>query len=136
MNDKRSGRIDISELNTPPEKHEYETAKFFANRGFDVFFIKPSNIKGCNSPDFKMNGKVWETKCPIGKSERTYNDSFRKALKQSRHIIFDLRRLRRRDEDKCLNLLWKKKVSSELKTLLIITRDGRLLTIKGCFDII
>ena len=68
----RRGKIDISKLNVPPEKHEYETARYFADRGFDVIFIRSSNIKGMNSP----------------------------------------------------------------KTLLVITRDGRLLTIKGSFDII
>ena len=34
-----SGIIDISQLNTPPEKHELATAKFFAERGKDIIFI-------------------------------------------------------------------------------------------------
>ena len=34
-----SGIIDISQLNTPPEKHELETAKYFSKLGKDVVFI-------------------------------------------------------------------------------------------------
>lgn len=48
----RMGYIDISALNSLPEKHEYETAKFFSLRGYDVTFIKPSSIKGQHTPDF------------------------------------------------------------------------------------
>ena len=130
------GIIDISELNTPPEKHEYETAKYFAARGMDVFFIKPSNVKGTNTPDFIMNGKIWETKSPTGNSTRTYEDNFKKALRQSVNIIFDLRRLEKTNEIKCIKRLGRMKDVSRLKNLLIITKDGRLLTIKGEFDII
>lgn len=57
----RRSKIDITELNVPSEKHEYETAKYFADRGLDVIFIKPGNIKGQNSPDFEMGGRRWET---------------------------------------------------------------------------
>ena len=32
MKNNKVGRIDISELNTPPEKHEYETAKYLTMR--------------------------------------------------------------------------------------------------------
>ncbi|MBR6505739.1 hypothetical protein IKT18_02820 [Candidatus Saccharibacteria bacterium] len=52
MSKNRMGYIDISALNSLPEKHEYETAKFFSLRGYDVTFIKPSSIKGQHTPDF------------------------------------------------------------------------------------
>ena len=136
MRKNRVGKIDISELNTPPEKHEYETAKYFANRGFDVKFIKPSDIEGTNTPDFAMDGKLWEMKSPIGSSIRTYEDNLRKAIKQSENVIFDLRRLRSVDEIRCLKVLTRYKKLQGLKNLLVIKRDGRLLTEKGEFDIL
>ncbi len=136
MNNRKIGKIDISELNTPPERHEYETAKYFANRGFDVNFIKPSDIEGTNSPDFVMDGKMWETKSPIGSSVRTYEDNFKKAIKQSENIIFDLRRLKAPDERKCIKILVRRSGLAKIKNLIIITRDGRLLTEKGDFGII
>ena len=39
-----AGKIDISALNTPSEKNELETAKYFAALGKDVTFIRPSSI--------------------------------------------------------------------------------------------
>lgn len=128
------GKIDIAELNVPPEKHEYETAKYFAKRGYSVVFIKPSDTSGFNSPDFRMRGKIWETKSPIGNSLQTFVDNYKKAKKQSENIIFDLRRLNLKSEQICLKMLKGKAKSPSIKTLLVITRDGQLLTIRGKFD--
>ena len=135
MKQQRIGRIDISALNAPPEKHEYETARYFTSRGLDIAFIKPSNIKGTHSPDYRMLGRDWEIKSPIGKSNRTFEDNLRKAIKQSPHIIFDLRRLKPDAEKMCLMILSEQSNKPEIRTLLAITRDGRLLTIKGEFSI-
>lgn len=135
MKKSRIGKIDVSALSTSPEKHEYETAKYLADRGFDIVFIKPSNVKGSNSPDFTVCGKMWETKYPTGRNKRTFEDNLRKAMKQSRNIIFDLRKLKLGEEEKCLGVLRKQTDKVLIKTLLVILRDGRLLTIKGKFDI-
>lgn len=132
----RVGKIDISELNAPPEKHEYETVKYFANRGFDVKFIRPSDIEGTNTPDFAMDGKLWEMKSPTGSSIRTYEDNLRKAIKQSENVIFDLRRLKESDEEKCIRVLKRNLYLRGLKCLLVIRRDGRLLTNEDRSDII
>ena len=88
-----------------------------------------------SSPDFEMAGKIWETKSPIKYSKHSFEDNFKKAVKQSEHIIFDLRRLSKKDETKYLQEIRKRKKSRKIKTLLAITRDGRLLTEKGLFDI-
>ena len=135
MKNVKKGKIDISALNVPPERHEYETAKYFTDRGYDVIFIGPHYITGVNNPDFEMAGKIWETKSPIKYSESSFEDNFKKAAKQSGHIIFDLRRLSKKDETKYLQEIIKRKKSRKIKTLLVITRDGRLLTEKGYFDI-
>ena len=132
----KKGKIDISALNAPPEKHEFETAKYFTDRELDVVFIGPHYIVGTNNPDFEMAGKIWETKGPTKYSKSSFEDNFKKATKQSEHIIFDLRRLSEKDETKYLQEIRKRKESYKIKTLLVITRDGRLLTEKGCFDII
>jgi len=98
------GIIDISALSNPPEKHELETAKFFANSGKDVYFIRPSNIKGTHTPDFWIDGKMWETKSPKGKTVRCVSDNIRDAAKQSRYIILDFRRFNVSTE-KCLGTI-------------------------------
>ncbi|MDO4526706.1 MAG: hypothetical protein Q4B87_01290 [Candidatus Saccharibacteria bacterium] len=133
MLDKKKGTIDISALNHPPEPHEYKTAKFFSNLGLDINFIKPSNTKGTKSPDFEMASKNWETKSPIRYSDSSFEDNFKKAIKQSEHVIYDLRRLSPSDEKKYIGQLQNRKKSRNLKTLLVITRDGNLLTEKGIF---
>lgn len=96
------GKIDISALYYPPEKHEYETAKYFAKLGFDVTFIKPRSIKGNHDPDFSIRNRAWETKNPNVYSKSSFQYNCRRAQKQSEHIIFDLRKLNKIDEQKYL----------------------------------
>ena len=127
------GSIDYANLKCLPEKHERATASYFADRGENIAFIKPSFVKGSRSPDFIMHGRIWETKSPIKYSKRSFEDNLKKAIKQSENIIFDLRRLKMNDEKKYLNELEKWSNSRGIKTLLIITKDGRLLTFKGKF---
>ena len=127
------GGIDYSNLKTPPEKHERGTAQYFADRGKDVVFVCPSSIKGTHSPDFIMEGRTWEIKSPITYSNSSFEYNFKKAMKQSEHIIFDLRQLNPRNETKYIKELIKWKDKPLVRTLLVITRDGRLLTIKGKF---
>lgn len=132
---KKSGKIDISALVVPPEKHEYETARYFARLGLDITFIKPSFIKGHNSPDFMMQDKDWETKSPITYSKSSFEHNLRKATNQSSNIIFDLRRLDERNEQKYIAELTKWGKYQKVNILLIITTGNELLTIKGKFDI-
>lgn len=134
MNERVIGGIDVSALNVPPEKHEHETALYFAKRGWDVVFMKPSSIKKQHSPDFIMNNKIWEIKSPIVFSKSSFEDNLRRAVKQSENIIYDLRRLRRNDEMKYINNLIKRSNSQKIRTLIVIPRDGKMLTIKGVFD--
>lgn len=126
MNNK-TGTIDISQLNTPPEKHEFETAKYFSGMGKDIVFLKPRNIPNFHTPDIVMDGVEWEIKSPIGSSKRTISDNFKKAVKQSKYIIFDLRRVTL-SEKQCIAQLEKEfAVRPYLKRLLIICKNGELL---------
>ena len=134
MQKNNMGKIDYSNLTTPPEKHERATAKFFANKGEDIVFLRPSSIKGTYSPDFTMGDKIWEVKSPTTYSKSSFEYNFKKAMKQAKHIIFDLRQLNSSNEVKYIRELYKWKNIPKVKTLLIITKDGRILTLKGKFD--
>lgn len=129
------GKIDVSALVVPPEKHEYETARYFAKLGLEITFIQPSFMKGCNTPDFTMQDKDWETKSPITYSKSSFEHNLRKATNQSPNIIFDLRRLSKSDEQKYTIELSKWGKYQKINILLIITTKNELLTIKGKFDI-
>lgn len=122
----KTGTIDISQLVTPPEKHEFETAKYFSAMGKDIVFLKPSSNPKTHTPDIKMDGVEWEMKCPLGDSKRTIEANFRRAVKQSRYIIFDLRRVKL-SEKECLSQLEKEfNARKYLKRLYIIRKNGEL----------
>lgn len=121
------GTIDISQLKTPPEKAEFETAKYLAEKGKNIVFIRPSSIPNQHRPDILMDGIEWEIKCPKGKSRRTIENNMRKAIMQSCFIIFDLRSIKL-SEKQCISLLEKQFHSrSKVKKLLIIKKNGELI---------
>lgn len=122
-----AGRVDISALNTPPEQAEFDTAKYFAALGKDVTFIRASSIPKQRTPDILMDGVEWEIKCPEGHSKRTIESNFRKAVQQSKYIIFDLRRVKM-SENACISQL-KREFNARpyLKRLYIIMKNGTLL---------
>ena len=124
-----SGKIDVSKLKVPPEKHELETARFFAALGHDIEFIPPSNSPKMHTADIFMDGVSWEIKCPRGKSKRTIENNFRKANRQSENIIFDLRKIKL-PEVTCISQLKKEFVfRPHVKRLLIIKKNGEMIQI-------
>ncbi len=123
----KKGTIDISNLITPPEAHEFNTAKYFASLGKDIVFIEPSMAKGEHTPDIIMDGIAWEIKCPQGNSKRTIENNFRNAVIQSRYIIFDLRRIKLHD-NQCVSKLEKEfRARKYLKKLIVIKKDGTMI---------
>ena len=122
-----AGIIDISGLNTVPEEHEFDVAKYFASMGKDITFLKPSRIPNTHTPDIQMDGLEWEIKSPVGNSKRTIETNFRQAVKQSHYIIFDLRRIKV-PERQCLSQLEKEFAArTYVKRLLVIMKNGQLL---------
>lgn len=126
----KKGIVDISELRTPPEEHELAAANFFAKDfGKNIKFIRPSNISGTHTPDFWMDKISWELKTPKGKTVRCISDNIRDAVKQSENIVLDLRRIKIPSE-KCIMQAQKDFLFyTQIKRLLIITRDSNLLTL-------
>ena len=125
-----NGTIDISKLKIPPEKHELETARFFAEQGHDVVFIPPSNSPNMHFPDIEMDGVAWEIKCPKGRSSRTIENNFRKANKQSENIIIDLRRIQLPEAKSISQIRREFYLRPRIKRLLIILRNNELMALK------
>ena len=129
-----SGIIDISKLKNPPEKHELETAKYFADLGYDIEFIPPSNIPEVHRPDIVMDGIEWEIKSPVGKGRRTIIRNLNMATKQSKNIIIDLRRIAL-PEAICVSQI--EKIFCEqlkIKRILVIKKDGVLYRLQRKSD--
>ena len=124
------GTIDISRLKTPPEKSEFETAKYLAEKGKNIVFIRPSSIPNQHRPDILMDGLEWEIKCPKGKSRRTIENNKRKAIMQSHNIIFDLRHIKLSEDKSIAKLEHEFKINTRLKKIYIIKKDWTLLFYK------
>ena len=81
--------------------HEMKTVVFLTDLGYDVELIPKSNIEGQHSADIIIDGISWEIKSPTGETKNTMKNNIQSALKQSNHIIIDLRRINR-SMDKCI----------------------------------
>ncbi|MCR5060673.1 MAG: hypothetical protein K6A80_06545 [Saccharofermentans sp.] len=126
-----AGRIDISQLKSPPDKTEFLVARYFAALGKDVLFIPPSAIPGQHRPDIFMDGVEWEIKCPEGNSKRTIENNMRKALLQSRNVIFDLRHMRLSEKEGLSKLEKEFKLNSQPRKLYNIRKNGELIAYLG-----
>lgn len=107
--------------------HELATVVFLTQQGYDVELIKPILNKGVSTPDIYMDGLDWEIKCPTGKSANTIKRSFKTALRQSKNIVFDLRRSRMPDN---VNIAKLQKEFTDIKIarrLVISTKSRKLL---------
>lgn len=124
-----AGIIDYSALNKEPYEHEKAIARFFAEKGKNVIFLKPSNIQDVYTPDICMDGVEWEMKSPNGNSRRTIRRNLHKASKQSRNIIFDLSRIGIPQEDCIRELKSAFESSKHIRNMLIITKERELITL-------
>ena len=122
-----AGSIDVSLLNTPPDKSEFAVAKYFADLGKDIVFIPPSAIPGQHRPDVFMDGVEWEIKCPEGSSKRTIENAIRTAVRQSKSIIIDLRRIQLSDSSSVSNLGKEFNGRKYIKRIYVIRKNGSLL---------
>ena len=124
----KAGKIDISQLNNPPEKPELATARYFSGLGKDIVFIRPSNIKENYRPDFAMDGKEWEVKNPIGKGKSTIERNLHHAVEQSSHIIFDLRHFKGNEDESVAKLQKEFQLRHNIRDLIIIKRNGEQIS--------
>lgn len=112
------------------KQHEYETVVFLTNLGHDIELIPPSRIPNAHTPDFKMDGLLWEMKCPRGRGKYLIRDTITTALKQSEYIIIDLRRVRLH-QTKCLHDIEKFfHTYKRIKRIIVITKNTKLLDLK------
>ena len=90
-------------------------------------FIRPSSIPNQHRPDIEMDGLEWEMKAPTGSGKRNIEYNFRKAVAQSKNIIFDLRHVKM-PEHQCIAQL-EKEFSERpyLNKLFVIKKNGELL---------
>lgn len=111
--------------------HEYETARSLARAGFNVTFIKKSDVDHERTPDLLINGELWEMKAPKASSARAIDRNLRRALRQSPRVVFDCRRMKslsdavvERELRKAAGCL------RSVKRLLFVNHHGEVVDIK------
>lgn len=126
----KPGRVVVpAGMTNPPKAHELETARTLSTYGVDVEFLKEVYDDGKRNPDVRMLGGIWEFKAPEGASEsNTISNQFRRARRQSRHLVLDLRRTPLDDELAIGQAVRRFRGQTKLSGLIIIDKAG-LLTV-------
>ena len=130
MAKKEQGQIIIqSGANVWP--HELKTAEALAAAGYTVEFIRRSKKQHETSADCVIDGAVWEMKSPTASQLRRVQRTLRDALKQSRNVIFDSRRMKGLPDKAIERELRKWAVElKHLDRLLFVGRGGTVIDIK------
>lgn len=110
------------------EKHERATVDLLLAHGNDVELLLPSNTMGNSNPDLMMWGVIWEMKSPIVASRASLSRLFRHATKQSCNVIFDLRRIKIKNDNELVRVLQSfLETSRRARRLIVITHAKELL---------
>ena len=129
MAKKEQGQIIIqSGANVWP--HELKTAEALAADGRTVEFIPRSKNRYDKSADVLMDGLIWEMKASKSDKLHMVEQNLRRALKQSRNVIFDSRRMKGLPDHAIERELrkWGKELKS-LERLLFVNRHAQVIDI-------
>lgn len=130
----KPGRVVVpSGMANPPKAHELETARLLSTYGVDVEFLKEVYEDGKRNPDVRMLGGIWEFKAPEGDSESsTISSQFKRARKQSRNLVLDLRRTPLDDELAIGQAVRRFRGQTKISGIIIIDKHG-LLTVRRLY---
>ena len=120
-----------SNIKPPPEEQEVSAAWILARHyNCTVTFLPKLEGYKLKSPDFTMNGVVWELKSPSGTAKRTIRNNIDLAKMQSSNIIIDTRRTSLLDDWIEAELKAQCATKKQIQRLLMITKDKKVLAIK------
>jgi len=100
--------------------HEIDAVKYLLSLGHHIQLIP---TKDTPTPDFLMDNKPWELKCPRTKNVASLTRTLREATKQSPNVIFDLRRLPGHTKSTAMSLARAFRQYSPARRLLILTKN-------------
>ncbi|MDR0652621.1 MAG: hypothetical protein LBG12_04870 [Synergistaceae bacterium] len=115
----------------PPEPHEVDAAWILARHySCTVVFLIPVDDYKRKTPDIVMQGLEWEIKSPTGNSKNTIDRQLKRAVKQSKNLVFDGRRTALSDSDieKIVALEMTKRGS--IRKVIFITKLGGVVEIE------
>ena len=110
--------------------NELKTAEALAADGRTVEFIPRSKNRYDKSADVFMNGLIWEMKAPKSDKLHMVEQNLRRALRQSRNVIFDSRRMKGLPDHAIERELRKRgKELKSLERLLFVNRHAQVIDI-------
>lgn len=111
--------------------HEYETARALAREGYNITFIKKSDVKHERTPDVLIDGELWEMKSPKSSSTRAIERNLRRALGQSSRVVFDSSRMKQMPDLTVERELRKRaEEMKSLKRLILVSKRRQVIDIK------
>ncbi len=128
MNRQKKSQIIIP-AGMRPWPHELRVADILALAGHVVEFLPTRSQK---TADILLDGIEYEIKSPLTDNPKKIIRNVKRALQQSRNVIIDSSRIRGMRDDTLRKLLVSRaKDQKTLKRLLLITKWGQIIDIKG-----
>ena len=126
----KKGRIVIP-AGRKPWPHELRVAEILAAAGHMVEFLPETSLK---TADIRLYGVEYEIKSPFTNKPDKLERNLKRALKQSKNIIFDSSRTKNIRDDKLYKFLMTKAgQQKQIGRLIFITKRGRTIEISGQF---
>ena len=110
--------------------HEQATVDFLLRQRFKIELIPRSRIPGVHTADILLNETPYEIKSPLGDKKWTIARNLKRARRQSRNIVLDLRRIKR-NENLCIREIQNYLNNSHIiEEILIITKERSLIDMR------
>ena len=109
------------------EPHEEKTAKLLTLYGFNIEIIKPINTPKMNNPDILLSGTIWEMKAPTRYNKNTLKIRIKKASKQAKRIVFDMRNMEKEYNEAQDYIVKLFEGNREIRRMILITRCKKVL---------
>ena len=124
------GTVTI-EAGTNVWPHELRTAQSLAIAGYNVHFVRKSDIAYEKTADVLLNGELWEFKAPTADHLKAIERNLKRARWQSDRIVLDGRRMKKLS-DKSIEREARKQAESipRIVRLLYINKKGEVIDIK------
>lgn len=110
-----------------PEAHELETADIFTGLGKNVEFLYPIDADRVKTPDVIIDGITWEMKSPTGSGRWTIDNQFKRAKRQSKHLIIDMRRMKIAEEVAVKEIERIFSTKRTVKRVMLVTKSGAVI---------
>ena len=122
----QTGKIIIPTGMKPrPRGHEIDVAEVLVEHfGVDVEFVKTSER---NTPDFLIDGVLWELKSPQGKGKNNIQRQLQYAAHQSKNVIIDASRSKLHASKIRREVEYQFGIVKSIKRLLYVSKDKKVV---------